>query len=315
MEALLLPFEFQISSLNFFIHDNELKLKPINISIVLPRGNITLTTPDIQGTMDINVPDFMIKINDVSGFFSRPLYAIPYLVLSVSILSMKELEISHEMKPVLYINDFDYSRKENEPWNIKYKSAQFFYHTKMMTKLLPFCSDHLFLFLIPVSKNENREPYITDSHMLVDKFIFNAKITDTTSLKIDLSKFHIKKNEVKLPEVTGYVNGQKIISVKKVKIFINKDKFFQAKAKSFHLHDRPNMFLENAITEIKLSCHMIASYLFSFNPNEESLKFPFILTFDRFNIKFHDTNLNQSIVRASQILPKINRESIIRQFY
>lgn len=314
LEALLLPFEFQISSLKFFIHQHELKLKPINVSFVLPRGNITLTTPDIRGTMDINVPDFNIKINDVSGFLSRPLIKIPHLVLNVSILSIKELKISHENRPILNINEFSYSQKENEPRNIYYKSAEMFYHTKIMANLLPFFHDHLFVILLPISKNDNREPSITDCNLLADQFIFIVKITDNTSLKIDLSKFQIKNNEVKLPEVTGYVNGQKVLSVKKVKIFINKDKFFQAKAKSFHLHDRPGMFFENAITEIKLSCHMIASYLFSFNPNEESLKFPFILTFDTFKIKFHDTDLNQSIARASQILPKINRECMIRQF-
>ena len=313
-EALLLSFEFRLSTLKFFIHDHEVRLKPINISFALPRGNITLVTPEIIGTMDIQVPDFMIKINDFSGFLSRQLYAVPHLTLNVSILSIKELEISHETKPVLHVNNFKCSKKGEKPWNIYYQNAEFLYHTKMMKNLLPFYHDHIFIFLLPISNTENRKPYISACNLVGDKLSFKAKITDSTLIKFDISNITIKDYEVKFPNFIGFVNDQKVVSVKKIQIFINQDNFCQAKANSFHLHDRPGMFLEDALTDVKLSCHMIASYLFSFNPNEESLIFPFILTFDKFNIKFHDTNLNRSIVHASHLIPKVNRESIIRQF-
>ena len=312
LEALLLPYEFKLSQLQYYTKKDEFKLDPIDISINLPRGIITLTTPEIRGNISPEFPELTIRINDISGFISRALFNIPHLILHVTKIHIKELEVLDERTKILYINNFHGSSNNNDPWKIYCRDLKLFYHMSTNIRILPFVNNHIF----PILRYQKGyfEPNVPNCSMLVDHLKFIFKITDNTSLKIKGDAIKIKNRIVKLPHIGMFINNFKVISVKLTKIFVDDDLCFQVHCNSIHFHDRTEIVFCDVVTEIKLGIHTILPYIYSTKPDEESLKFPFAIKSDQIIFKFHDTDINQSITRASKIIPIINRESFIRKF-
>ncbi|OHT04333.1 hypothetical protein TRFO_28157 [Tritrichomonas foetus] len=368
LEAILIPFEFKLSRYQCNINKSELVLNPIEISISLPRGIISLTTPKISGKISPEFPEGKITVNEISGFLSRQLIVIPHLVLNVTKISVSELEIINGNRKLIKINDFHGSRNENDPWNIQCQNFKVYYHTKTIIKLLPFLSDNIFpLFMNQTSNNSQKEnnqqntknlnknninqtnsqnnmpiniennneiksendtennnkkkidnekyhPSIPDCLVFLNNFTIKLKITDSISLLVNGRCLKIKNKKIKIPVLVQYANDYKIVSIKLLKLFVDQNNFLNYNCSSFHIHDRSEISFQDVLTEIKLGLHTISPYLYSSRLEEETFKFPFIISCDVLLLKLHDTDLNKSIIRSSQIIPKIKRESFIRSF-
>lgn len=312
-EYLILPFEFELSNFEFFMIRNSLKLSPIHISFTHPLSHLSLTTPEISGTADIEYPDFTLKINQISGFCSRQMCSIPHLVLNVTKIFVKEFDFLHGIKPLVHIVDFRGSQDEDKPWNFYYKDVEIYYNTITMRQLFSFFTEHIFPFFLPFSKLNNISPYISGCYLLMESFKFNIQATDNTNCYFLCTRIKLKNHTIKFPNLIQCINGRKIGSIKNVEIRITDERFIHILSNSFHLHDRPEFPLEDYLTEITLSIFSLYPYISKYISNNDSF-FPFILSFDKFLIKFHDSHLNQSIIRASSLIPGINRQSFIRKF-
>ena len=62
LEALAIPFGYNVPNFKIDIDKNNLTIKPINGSIILPRGKIESNTPLLKATLSISFPKFSIGI-------------------------------------------------------------------------------------------------------------------------------------------------------------------------------------------------------------------------------------------------------------
>lgn len=313
LEALAIPFGYNVPNFKIDINKKNLTIKPINGCIILPRGRIETNTPLLKATLSISFPKFSIIMKELSGFFSRHLFEIQNLNLDKNEIAIKKIKIFNDDRLLLHVKNFSGVRNLNEVWNFICPEFNFMYHTKTGITVVPF----IFKDIIPLFQKDFKKLSsikLPSFSLNMTTFLINLKLTDLATFEFKISNILMENENIKINIVQGFINDIKVIILKLFNINVIDSTTLEINFNSLHLHLRNNMIIANYLMEALASWRLIAPYILKHRIDTESLPFPIAVNCEVLSVKFHDSPLHQSISLANRILPGILSDSYVREF-
>lgn len=311
LEAYVIPVDYKIPSITIKIDKNQISLSPIEFQFEVPRGTVNFTTPEISIYSNANFPNFTLILSNLNGFNSRPLVDLPRLELNVNIISIdgfKLLSDDHVLFQILSVT----AAKKSLEWSLSADLITFAYNTKFGLNFIPFAMK----FLQPIiDKNrfKKKKPFkFPKLSMSSNRVQILLSLTDTCSMQF-ISQFSLENQLIKMPSLEIYFNAVKTVIAKSININMENE-WMKVIMESFHMHDRQKLMIDEYLAQVVHAWRAIAPYILQHRIDTESLPFPLAISIKRFTGKFHDTQLNTSLCRASRILPPVLSDSYIREY-